>query len=130
MDEKVIKYYRILLKTGFIHSGSIKNPSIFLDAGSDARICAAGNHMQLYIDVVEKTINDIKYSCFCDPNMNVAVEILCTLIKGKSLDEADSIPEQEFYHFLGSDSEELQKKVKGLKELLKVGISRYKTQLS
>jgi NifU-like protein involved in Fe-S cluster formation len=84
--------------------------------------------MQLYINVVNNKIDDIKYTCSCDPTANVAVEILCTLVKGRTLDEAANIPEQAVYQFLGSDGEDLQKKVKGLKELLNIGISRYKAQ--
>ena len=129
MDEAVIKFYRKLLRTGFEHSGSLENASIFLDSvGEKVLICGStGDFMQLYINVVNNTIDNIKYMCVCDPTANVAIEILCTLVKGKTLDEAAGLTEQAFFQFLGSDGEELQKKAKGLLELLKRGITRYQT---
>ena len=129
MDEAVIKFYRKLLRSGFEHSGSLENASIFLDSvGEKVLICGStGDFMQLYINVVNNTIDNIKYMCVCDPTANVAVEILCTLVKGKTLDEAAGLTAQEFFQLLGSDGEELQKKAKGLLELLKRGITRYQT---
>jgi len=129
MDEAVIKSYRKLLKTGFEHFGSFENASIFLDSvGEKVLICGNTNDfMQLYINVVNNRIENIRYVCVCDPTANVAVEILCTLVKGKTLDEAAGLTEQAFGQFLGSDGEELQKKAKGLLELLKRGIVKYQT---
>jgi NifU-like protein involved in Fe-S cluster formation len=83
--------------------------------------------MQLYINIVDDTISDIKYTCACDPTANVAVEILCHLIKGRTLDEAAGLTEQDFVQFLGSEGDELRKKAKGLLELLNGGIIRYRT---
>ena len=101
MDEAVIRYYRKLLRTRFEYAGSFENPSIFLDSvGEKVLICGStGDFMHLYINIANNTINDIKYMCVCDPTANVAIEILCTLIKGKTLDKAASITEQAFYHF-------------------------------
>jgi NifU-like protein involved in Fe-S cluster formation len=130
MDEAVIKYYRNLLRKGFKFSGSIENPSIFLDnVGEKVLICGStGDYMQLYVHVVNNIIDDIKYMCVCDPTANVAVEILCTLMKGKTTQEAAEVREEAFYQFLGCHGEDLQKKVKGLLELLKRGITRYRIQ--
>ena len=131
MDEAVIKYYRKLLRTGFEHSGSFENPSIFLDnAGEKILVCGStGDFMQLYVNVVNNQIDNIKYMCVCEPTANVAVEILCALMKGKTLEEAVNLKEEAFYRLLGSSGEELQKKVKGLLELLKRGIQRYQIQM-
>jgi NifU-like protein involved in Fe-S cluster formation len=128
MDEAVIKFYRKLLRTQFEHAGSLENASIFLDSvGEKVLICGStGDFMQLYINVVNDRIDNIKYVCVCDPTANVAVEILCSLVKGKTLDEAAGLTEQSFYQFLGSDGTELQKKARGLLELLIRGILRYK----
>jgi NifU-like protein involved in Fe-S cluster formation len=129
MDEAVIKFYRKLLRTQFEHAGSLENASIFLDSvGEKVLICGStGDFMQLYINVINNTIDNIKYMCVCDPTANVAVEILCTLVKGRTLDEAAGLTEQAFFQFLGSGGEELQKKAKGLLELLSRGILRYKS---
>jgi len=45
---------------------------------------STGDFMQLYINVINNRIDDIKYMCQCDPTANVAVEILCALLKGKT----------------------------------------------
>jgi len=107
MDEAVIKYYRKLLKSGFEHSGSIENASIFLDnTGEKVLVCGStGDFMQLYISVTGDKIDNIKYLCVCDPTANVAVEILCLLMKGNTLDESAAVTEQAFFEILGPDGE-------------------------
>jgi hypothetical protein len=57
---------------------------------------------------------------------NVAVEILCKLAKGTSLEEAAALSEEAIYQTAGSGSEELKAKVQGLLELLKAGIAGYR----
>jgi NifU-like protein involved in Fe-S cluster formation len=129
VDEAVIKYYRNLINTGFKHFGSTENPSIYLDNTMDNRLPLCGRiseFMHLFINVVDGRIDEIKYKCTCDPTANVAVEVLCSLVEGKTLDEASAVLEQEIFQSIGSQGEDLQKKVKGLKELLNIGISKYK----
>jgi NifU-like protein involved in Fe-S cluster formation len=130
MEEAVIKYFRELLKGDFPYAGLFENASILVETVGEKMIdCGnTGNYMQLYIHVVDRRIDDIKYLCSCEPTANVAVEVLCTLTKGKTLEEAAGLTEQAFYHFLGSEGEELQKKVRGVLELLNEGITRYNTQ--
>jgi NifU-like protein involved in Fe-S cluster formation len=133
MDEAVIKYYRTLLKTGFENAGSLDNPSIFLDSvGESIVYCggALGDYVHLFINVENGTVNTIKYLCVCDPTANVAVEILCNLLKGKTLEEAAAVTEELFLQAVGSRSEDLRKKATGLLELLNRGISRYQTKTS
>jgi NifU-like protein involved in Fe-S cluster formation len=128
VDEAVIKYYRRLLKTDFENSGSIENASIFMEAIGERMIhCGnTGNYMQLYLNVGDHRIEDMKYLCSCEPTANVAVEILCTLAKGKNLDEAIGISEEAIYRVAGSSSEELKVKAQGLLELLRAGIAGYR----
>ena len=104
MDEAVIKYYRRLLKEEFPNSGALDHPSVFVEAVGEKLInCGnTGNYMQLYLQVADQRIADIKYLCACEPVANVAVEVLCTLVKGKTLDEAASLTEEPFYQFVGS----------------------------
>jgi NifU-like protein involved in Fe-S cluster formation len=130
MDEAVIKVYRRLLRTGFEHAGSLENPTLFLDSVTEQIVHCGniGNYMQLYINIVDDIIDDIKYICSCDPPANVAVEILCALMKGKSLEEAAAVREEDFTRFLGSESDELRKRAEGLLELMNRGLSRYKTE--
>ena len=128
MDQVVIKYYRQLLRTGFEHSGLMENATILVDSVTEQIVHCGniGNYMQLYINVSNYIISEITYLCSCDPSANVAVEILCTLIRGKTLNEAAALTEQAICHFLGSESEELRERARNLIELLNKGISRYK----
>ena len=133
MDQVVAQYYRHLCRTGFQHTGELENPSIFLDTvGEKIRICSHVSHayMHIYINVHEGTIDDIKYLCTCDPTANVTVEILCSLLKGKTIKEAEALTEESFIQTLGTRGDEFLKKVKGIIELLHRGIKRYKAGLS
>jgi NifU-like protein involved in Fe-S cluster formation len=130
MDELVVKYYRRLCKTGFEHTGELEKPSIFMDTvGEKIRICSHVSHayIHIYINVRDGIIDDIKYLCTCDPTANVVVEILCNLIKGKTLKEVEALTEESFSRALGSIGEEFLKKARGIIELLHRGITRYKT---
>lgn len=131
MDEAVIKYYRQLLRTGFEHAGSLENPSIFLDSvGEKIRICAmaAQNYLHLYINIRNGVIDNIKYLCLCDPTANVVAELLCTLIKDKTIQEAAALTEDSFARALGSQGEEFLKKARGIIELLNRGLVRYQAR--
>jgi NifU-like protein involved in Fe-S cluster formation len=133
MDEAVIKYYRRLLKMGFDYAGSIENPSIFLDSVYE-KIPVCGqvgrDYLHLYINIRNGVIDNVKYLCTCDPTANVAFEILCTLIKNKTLAEAKAIHEASFTRILGSNDEDFIKKVKGLLELLNRGFTRYESRVA
>ena len=122
MDEAVIQYYRRLLKDDFPNAGEIEAPTVFIEAIGQKMIDCGnmGNYMQLYLRVADGRIADIKYLCACEPVANVAVEVLCTLARGKTLEEAAGLSDEAF-----SRAEELRKKVRGLLELLNEGIARY-----
>jgi len=135
VDEAVIRYYRRLLKTGFEHAGSFDNPSIFLDSGVEGiPICGGGEglpyYLHMFINVANGRIDTIKYLCSCDPASNVAVEILCGLAEGKTLDEVTAIKEDSFFQAVGSRSEEVREKVQGLLELVNRGITKYRTDIA
>jgi NifU-like protein involved in Fe-S cluster formation len=76
------------------------------------------------------TVEDIKYLCMCDPTANVAVEILCSLVKGKTFEEVELITEDSFTGVIGGNSEDLLKRAKGLLDLLNIGIQRYQAECS
>ncbi|NLX90979.1 MAG: iron-sulfur cluster assembly scaffold protein [Firmicutes bacterium] len=130
MHQAITAYYQKLLKTGFEHTGKIENASIFLETfGEVSPVCGnTDDFLYLYIQVEGNLITDIKYQCICDPATNVSIEILCTLVKGKTLDEAAFIKEEAFSQFLGCEDEMLQEKARLLLELLKGEIFRHKTQ--
>ncbi|MDQ1279445.1 MAG: NifU protein [Thermoproteota archaeon] len=129
MDEPVIKYYRRLLKEGFKNAGSLESPSIFLDtAEEEVSICSViGNYIHIFLNVKNDIIETIKYLCICDPTSNVAVEILCDLVKDKTLEAAATTTEESFLEELEGKSEELQKKAAGLMELFCKGLARYQS---
>jgi NifU-like protein involved in Fe-S cluster formation len=130
MDEAVIKYYRHLLKTDFPNSGALDNPSIFSEAVGEKMInCGnTGNYMQLYLQVADGRITECKYLCACEPVANVAVEVLCDFLRGKTVDEAASLTEEPFYQVIGSRDEKLRGKIVGLLELLSEGLASYQSQ--
>ncbi len=131
MDELVVKYYRRMCKIGFENTGEIENPSIFLDTvGEKIRICSHVSHayMHIYISVRDGIIDNVKYLCTCDPTANVLVELLCNLLKGKTIKEAESLTIKSFVQALGGGGEEFKKKAAGMIELLHRGITRYKAK--
>lgn len=133
MDEAVIKYYRKLLRYGFEHMGKCEAPSIFLDTiGENIKVCAQVAHayINLYIVVKDRTIDDIKYVCMCDPTSNVAIEVLCSLVKGKSFKEAKKVTEDDFTMVVGSKGKDFLKSANGLIKLLNRGIERYEAQVT
>ena len=126
MDDAVIKYYRKLLKTGFENAGSFDNPSVLVESVGDGRVCGhAGESMHIYINVIKDRIGGMKYLCTCDPAANVAVEVLCTLTKGRRLDEVQAMTEDAVLEIIGSSGEELRNKARALLELLNRGIMEY-----
>lgn len=128
MDEFVTKYYRRLLRTGFEYAGEMENHDIFLDSvGERIRICGhnTNNFMHIFIKLSEWKIDDIKYLCTCDPTANVAIEIFCKLVKGKTLKEAAAITPDSFSRDLGSTEEEFLKRAEGIIELFHKGLQQY-----
>lgn len=128
MDEAVLSYYRGLLKTGFLHAGFLEDASIFLrNFGEVSPVCGnTDDFMYLYLDVDDhNVISEVRYQCICDPASNVAIEIFCTLMKGKTLNEAAVLKEDAFSLFLECEDEGLREKARFLLELLREGILRY-----
>ena len=131
MDQAVLAYYRRLLKENFPNAGELDHPSIFVEAvGAEMINCGEGNSMQLYLQVSGRRITGASYLCICEPAANVAVEVLCTLLHEKTLEEAAGLTEEPFYQVVGSRDRELDDKVVGLLALLKDGIARYQQQRS
>jgi NifU-like protein involved in Fe-S cluster formation len=132
MDELVVKYYRRLCREGFEHAGSLEEPDIFLDTvGEKIRICSHVSHayLHIYVRVNDGVIADIKYLCTCDPTANVVVEVLCSLVKGKTLAEAEALTAASFTRALGGGGEKYLEKAGGIIELLRRGIARYRSGL-
>jgi NifU-like protein involved in Fe-S cluster formation len=126
MDEALIRYYRQLLKADFPHAGEIEAPTVFVEAVGERLIhCGnTGNYMQLYLLIAEERIAEIRYLCSCEPAANVAVEVLCGLVKGRTLAEAAALDEEAFYREVGSREAEFAGKVQGILALFNEGLGR------
>ena len=131
MDEVVSEKYRKLLETGFEHAGSFDNPTMFVDTKAEGiTICGKGpgEYINIYINVSDRVITDIKYLCSCDPTANVVVETLCSLAKGKSIREAKELTKEQFYEEIGSDGGSVRRKVWGTIELLNIVFNRFEAR--
>ncbi len=128
MDEKVIQYYRMITREGYKYAGSLNNPSIFLDsAGEKIALCskAVDSYVHIYINIHDNKIDEIKYLCTCRPTANVVAEIFCSLIKGRTIKEADALTEGDFSAALGTNGDEFLTAARGIIELLHRGLERY-----
>ena len=128
MDQAVIAYYRGLLKNGFKYAGEIPEPTVFLDPSIEGvnRICSGPvDYMNIYIQISNGVIKEIRYLCVCEPTANVAIEALCKLVEGKTVKEAASMSEEVLLDEIGSISEETHEKVTALLELLQNGLTQY-----
>lgn len=130
MDEKVVQYYRMITRDGYKYNGSIENPSIFLDsAGEKIPLCSKNvdSYVHIYIKISSEIIEEVKYLCTCRPTANVVAEIFCSLIKGRTIKEAEALSEESFSEALGTKAEEFLIGARGVIELLHRGLVRYKS---
>jgi len=128
LDEAIVKNYRRLVRDGFKNAGSYENPSILLSTiASGIRICGgAGGYIRIYLDISDGAIEGARYLCSCDPTSNVAVEIFCDLLSGKTLEEAAALTEGMFLQALDGPSNDLRKKARALIKILNDGIKQYR----
>jgi NifU-like protein involved in Fe-S cluster formation len=132
MDQVVVQYYRKMLRSGFEHAGSLENPSVYVDSiGERIHICGLSIHyyMNLYINIGDDRIGEIKYLCTCEPTTNVAAEVLCNLVEGKTLAEAAKVTEKSFSRALGSKDKGFLKKARDILELMNRGLARYQAEV-
>jgi NifU-like protein involved in Fe-S cluster formation len=123
-----MEYYRKIIRSGFKNAGSFENPSIYLNTfTSRTKVCQnLSGYMRISLKVENNIITDAKYLCSCDPAGNVAVEIFCDLIKGKTIKEASTLKPEAFFAALGEPSEELGKSANALIELLNEGVTKFR----
>lgn len=130
MDQAVIKFYRKLIKEDFPNFKELENASIYIEAiGQHVIHCnETGNYMKIYLQVDDGRITDAKYTCSCEPIANVVVEILCELIRGLTLEESTTLTEEMIIQVIGSNDEEIRKKVRVLLDMLHEGIISYTSE--
>jgi NifU-like protein involved in Fe-S cluster formation len=132
MDEAVIKYYRRLLRTGFEYAGSFNNPTLFLDfdvEGWKRAGCHPADSMHIFINLTNGRIEDIKYLCLCNPTVNVVIEVLCALAKGKRVEEIQSITEDSILQAIGTRGEDVRKKAGALLGFLDNSLTMYQRKM-
>jgi NifU-like protein involved in Fe-S cluster formation len=131
MDEVVAERYRELLESGFKYAGSFENPTMFIDTKAEGiHICGKGesDYINIYLLVSKGVIDDIKYLCSCDPTANVVIEVLCQLIKGKTIAVAKALKKEQFYEAIGSKGGTVRRKVWGSIELLNRVFTRFEAR--
>jgi NifU-like protein involved in Fe-S cluster formation len=130
MDEKAIQFYRKITREGYQYSGTIDNPSIFLDsAGEKIPLCskAVDSYVNIYIKIKNDIIDAVKYRHVGRPMSNVVAEIFCALLSGKTVKEAVNLTAQDFSDYLGTNDEEYKEASNSMIKLLHIGLDRYKT---
>ncbi len=130
MTEALAVYFHKLMDTGFPYIGTLENPSISLEnLGQISPVCGnSDDYTALYVSVRSNMIDDIKYVCLNDPTTNVALDMLCVLMKGKTLDEAADLTDDAFCQLLGSEDELLRQKASVLLTALNSKILEYRAR--
>ncbi len=131
MDEVITEKYRKLMHEGFKNAGQVDNPTMFIDTKAEGvSICGHGSKdfMNIYLKVTDGVVSEIKYLCMCDPTANVVVEVLCELVRGKTLEQVKAITKEQFFDYIGSSGGNVYRKVWGTIELINRVIKRWEVK--
>jgi len=81
------------------NAGRIKNPDVIGRLANDR----CGDIMEIYLKIDKKTekIKDIKFQTLGCPAAIAASDVLCNLVKGKTLKQAEKISETDITNKLG-----------------------------
>ena len=102
MSEEIImenKYTKELMKRfrNPKHVKKIKNPSAIGEVGN----LKCGDILHLELKVKEDVISDIGFQTFGCPSAIASSEVVCELVKGKTLEQAKKITKDEIIKKLG-----------------------------
>jgi NifU-like protein involved in Fe-S cluster formation len=128
MIPEVAEMYRKLNQQGFKNAGSIDGPTLFIDTKAEGvSICGQGrsDFMNIYVKATDGVVTEIKYLCSCDPTANVVVEVLCDLVRGKTLEQARTLAKEQFYEAIGTSGGSVSRKVWAAIQLMTLVIKRY-----
>ena len=128
MDEKVIQFYRKITREGYQYSGTIDNPSIFLDSsGEKIPLCSKSvdSYVNIYIKIEDDIVDDVKYRHVGRPMSNVVAEIFCAILNGRTVEDAFNLTAQDFSDYLGTDDEEYIEAANSMIKLLHIGLDRF-----
>jgi NifU-like protein involved in Fe-S cluster formation len=90
-SDKAIEYY---LKK--VNVGSIENSSVH-----EIYTGPCGDSMEVYLKIESNTIKDAKFQAVGCAGAFSSGSALMEMVKGKSLDEAEKVDEQDIINFLG-----------------------------
>ena len=79
------------------YAGKIKNPDAIGKIANDK----CGDIMKVYIKVRDNRIKDIKFQTLGCPAAIAASDVLCEMVKGKTLKQAEKIDEKKITKKLG-----------------------------
>lgn len=130
MDDKVIQFYRKITREGYQYSGTIDNPSIFLDSsGEKIPLCSKSvdSYVNIYIKIKDNVVDIVKYRHVGRPMSNVVAEIFCALLNGRSMEEAINLSGHDFSDYLGTEDEEYLEAANSMIKLLHIGLDRFKS---
>jgi NifU-like protein involved in Fe-S cluster formation len=101
-DELAIAYYQEMWR-----SGGNKGKTAVVNGQAFVMACPgqSGDVIYVFLHVEDGVIADAKWMChLCDPWMQVAGDVACTLVKGQHKDAALDLNAQDFYNILGGES--------------------------
>jgi NifU-like protein involved in Fe-S cluster formation len=101
-DELAIQYYQEMWQRG----GNKGKPSV-VNGQAFVMACPgqSGDVIYVFLHVEDGVIADAKWMChLCDPWMQVAGDIACTLVKGRQKDTVLDLTAQDFFNVLGGES--------------------------
>jgi NifU-like protein involved in Fe-S cluster formation len=131
MDAKVIQFYRKITREGYQFSGTINNPSIFLDSsGEKIPLCSKSvdSYINIYIKIKDDILEEVKYRHVGRPMSNVVAEIFCALLNGITIEKAVGLTARDFSDYLGTDDEEYLEASNSMIILLHIGLDRFKSK--
>ncbi len=101
-DELAIRYYQEMWQRG----GNKGKPAV-VNGQAFVMACPgqSGDVIYVFLHVEDGVIADAKWMChLCDPWMQVAGDIACTLVKGRQKDTVLDLTARDFFNILGGKS--------------------------
>ena len=120
MHEGVMYYYQKAIKNGFAHSGKLENETVFLKTfGEVSPVCGnPDDFIFFYIMIDQEQITQTRYQCIVDPVTNAVIEMICSLIEGKTISEVASLNPQSLFKIIGENDSLVEEKATHLLKLI------------
>jgi NifU-like protein involved in Fe-S cluster formation len=130
MHEITSSFYQKMLSDSSEYVGRIENADITLNSCGEISLGCfnTDDFLNFYFKSTDGAISDAKYQCISDPITNVTADVLCALTKGKTLQEALLMNDDEFLQFIGCEDELVRAKAGLMLEMLREGIHKYQAE--